>query len=518
MANETYKSDALISPMVVKRVRKGWSVVTYTGDRALPPYCDFTNKVISVPSELTEYGAGVRAHELGHLRATKHLKRSEVCDRFKITANSIGAIEDYCVNKFQLRNGVTAIRGLRFTPGMPEGFARVAAHAAETGDAHANAVTAGWILCARSFDCELDTPDVSGAMRSAVSEVCTMLDADLSWDSMLRACKRFDVLFPVPTEEEEEEEEAGIGTPGAGDASGEPTPGEGDASAATETEDEAPEAPEAPEAAPVPSPVPTDAEIMESPNYLQRVTQEAGPEIPAPYFPWRSDEYPFDELWAPMEIETGGFVLPSERDRLSKRFKAHQYGTRIKRPAALYTGGAAFARKKRHHGATFLLDVSGSMGHVPNLIDTCLRVVKAGTFALYGSDRDRARSTRSLLYSKGRLVVVAAKGQRISDDGISQARHRIGGLNGCDGFALDWLAEQQGPRFWICDGCVTGHFDEQTPDHRAYVRGVVKRGRIYHLDPDKFGSVESFGEYLAELCAGRVEITPRAGEYNLRPE
>jgi hypothetical protein len=110
--------------------------------------------------------------------------------------------------------------------------------------------------------------------------------------------------------------------------------------------------------------------------------------------------------------------------------------------------GAPIYDRKGQTGGTILLDVSGSM-HVPHdAISEVARMCPDVVIAMYAGT-----------YRKGGLRIIAKKGRCADRDAIENERRRLGGGNVVDIHSLIWLSKQEGPRFWVSDGYVTG-FEE----------------------------------------------------------
>lgn len=119
--------------------------------------------------------------------------------------------------------------------------------------------------------------------------------------------------------------------------------------------------------------------------------------------------------------------------------------------------GAVFARRhKRPAGGSVLIDQSGSMSFTPDDVLAILEAAPAAIVATYcGTD-----------YS-GELRIIARDGRRVEDADIWIE----GGNNTVDGPALEWLAHQDGPRFWVSDG-------EATAPTGGHGRAVIEAARL----------------------------------------
>lgn len=103
-----------------------------------------------------------------------------------------------------------------------------------------------------------------------------------------------------------------------------------------------------------------------------------------------------------------------------------------------------FLGHRRRPGAgSVLIDMSGSMSlstaDIERIMDALPGVVIAGY-------------TASSSQPHGKLRIFAKNGRRVTNNYF----HMHGGQNACDGPALNWLERQPKPRFWVCDGNVTG--------------------------------------------------------------
>ena len=77
--------------------------------------------------------------------------------------------------------------------------------------------------------------------------------------------------------------------------------------------------------------------------------------------------------------------------------------------------------------------------------------------------------------------MVARKGRVVDHAGLVKARS-YGNGNIVDGPALEWLAKQSEPRFWISDGLVTGEHDKTSIDLGAEAQVICNRAGIRRVD------------------------------------
>lgn len=150
-------------------------------------------------------------------------------------------------------------------------------------------------------------------------------------------------------------------------------------------------------------------------------------------------------------------------------------GTRIGSVRRLLTDGRAFKRTTRPkiRGGTVLIDASGSMHLETAHLREILAAAPAATVAMYSGED-----------TQGAVTIIAQRGRMASDAEIAKRREAVGRGNIVDGPALAWLAEQQEPRVWICDGIVTGEYDRNTHNLKLEAALLAKRGRITrHASP-----------------------------------
>lgn len=147
--------------------------------------------------------------------------------------------------------------------------------------------------------------------------------------------------------------------------------------------------------------------------------------------------------WHPMTFQEPPRPLkfPAKMKGRNKR-RPGTRGRRLHRIGRLYTDGYVFAdRPPVKGGGAILIDTSGSMSLTPNEVLMLCVAYPGGVIASYSSQGHH-----------GYLRIIAKNGKRVPDDQLATP----GPGNGIDGPALDWLAQQPGPRFWISDAGVEG--------------------------------------------------------------
>lgn len=169
--------------------------------------------------------------------------------------------------------------------------------------------------------------------------------------------------------------------------------------------------------------------------------------------------------WGRMKI-----VEPPRTERFpskmrSRLWKPSDQGTVLRYPQRYCGGdGTIFAAKgQKLGGCTVLIDASGSMQFTKEDVLRIMQLMPAALIATYcGMSRE------------GTLTIVAKKGRRVHESRFKGQ----GGGNCVDGPALDWLAKQPGPRYWVSDGEIVGYEYARTP---AMFAAVYKHCRDHHI-------------------------------------
>lgn len=100
-----------------------------------------------------------------------------------------------------------------------------------------------------------------------------------------------------------------------------------------------------------------------------------------------------------------------------------------------------------HQGGAVLIDDSGSMSFHDDELEAILHMLPGSVVATYSGFSSYIRDG----YFNGELKIIARKGKRAMPGDLGSR----GGDNIVDGPAVDWLSQQEGPRFWITDMAVT---------------------------------------------------------------
>ena len=162
---------------------------------------------------------------------------------------------------------------------------------------------------------------------------------------------------------------------------------------------------------------------------------------------WQSAYADNEAVWADMEITTHlltervpGFMGKRRKRRLTDA------GSALTRPDRIMTDGLCFDAKgnRRDVVGAVLIDNSGSMAFTAHDVESLVQAAPGVTIAHYSGSGDG-----------GILEIVCENGRRATTEYLEATY----GGNGVDGPALEWLAQQNGPRVWVSDGLVTGKYD-----------------------------------------------------------
>lgn len=154
--------------------------------------------------------------------------------------------------------------------------------------------------------------------------------------------------------------------------------------------------------------------------------------------------------WYPMRISVPEMSLPAlppDHAKMRNKWKGSDRGAIPTHMHRWAIDRFIFGKKRENKaGISVLVDVSGSMSLSSHDLVRILEEVPAAIVAKYNQRGD----------DHGDLVILAQKGRRVSDAKVGEGS---GGGNGIDLPALEWLSRQNGPRYWVSDGGVTGQGD-----------------------------------------------------------
>ena len=203
---------------------------------------------------------------------------------------------------------------------------------------------------------------------------------------------------------------------------------------------------------------------------------EDGPGLPC----FEGSEIPGFVPWGPMVVE----VPPMYARRVPPRaqqWRPRDTGLRIRQVSRILTDRKIFARKQRAQGGSLLIDCSGSMSISVEQIQRMLDVAPLVWVALYSGYHD-----------SGVLRVVAREGRCVRPELVCAP---ASSYNVIDGPALQYLARQQPPRIWVCDGYVTGRGDGAGLGNMVEVAATCRAANIRRI-PDVTAAIQ----YLTELA------------------
>ena len=182
------------------------------------------------------------------------------------------------------------------------------------------------------------------------------------------------------------------------------------------------------------------------------------------------------------EVKPGNMIIVRNRPeayhrvpraKLGTSNKPSDFGDVFRYPERVMSDGMVFSSRKKSSVGTIMIDISGSMNVDMDDIHKIIRATGGVTIATYCGKTSGE--------NRGWLDVIA-KGQRV----VKEIEERAYG-NVIDYPALKWLARQEGPRIWICDGEVTGIGDSQDANYVKVCFDTAKRARIKII-----GSLEEF--------------------------
>jgi hypothetical protein len=166
--------------------------------------------------------------------------------------------------------------------------------------------------------------------------------------------------------------------------------------------------------------------------------------------------------WGTMSIDEPERPLPACPRKAG--YRAEDTGAVLRGAHRLLTDKRVFAVKRKHKGCSVLVDYSGSMNLKEAEVERILANAPATVIAVYSADRE-----------KGVLRILAKDGRRVTGDLVKRPS---GSCNVIDGPALDWLARQDEPRFWLSDGLVTGVGDAAGTGNTVYANRVTQDAKV----------------------------------------
>jgi hypothetical protein len=169
--------------------------------------------------------------------------------------------------------------------------------------------------------------------------------------------------------------------------------------------------------------------------------------------------------------------------RLRPRRKPSAFGATFRYTHRILTDKACFATPMKDNLGTVLVDASGSMGISNEQLKELLKFSGRATIAAYSGRGERGD------------IVVLAKGGRC----VSKVLNKYG-CNVVDADAVDWLITQPSPRWWICDGGVTGFNDCYSIETSLRCLAAMKKGRV-----TKVGSLYEFMDAVKNNALKKIK-------------
>ena len=185
----------------------------------------------------------------------------------------------------------------------------------------------------------------------------------------------------------------------------------------------------------------------------QQVSKDGAISKAGKYFEEKYQTTEADFVWEQYKTVKCKLTVKVKTNKIGKKERTAFEG-RFANPARWVIDRKAF-RKRRPLGnaGALLIDSSGSMHLSVEHIERIMKVSPTVTMAKYQCNMTQKDYDNGVKQGHhGKLCILAKGGKRIS--ALELDRYTVGGVNGCDLPALEWLAKQNGPRFWISDCCV----------------------------------------------------------------
>lgn len=162
-------------------------------------------------------------------------------------------------------------------------------------------------------------------------------------------------------------------------------------------------------------------------------------------------------------LETPTLERPST---ITRSVRSTDEGSLFRQPWRVTTDHRVFRHVSVKKRASVLIDASGSMQLTADDIKAIVQHAPASVVAAYAGHGD-----------SGPLRVLANNGRMTLDD----KAYRFPGGNIVDVPALQWLAKQPMPRYWVCDGNVTGINDESHDSITKHCRAIERSAHIVRV-------------------------------------
>lgn len=169
--------------------------------------------------------------------------------------------------------------------------------------------------------------------------------------------------------------------------------------------------------------------------------------------------------WGTMYIERP--ALGVRHHRALARTLPTDEGSLFRSPWRVTVDGRVFQRVKATARASVLIDASGSMSLSAAQIKSIVKAAPASVIAAYAGAGTR-----------GPLRILAERG--LMTETPKDYKFPVGNI--VDVPALEWLATQPEPRYWISDGGVTGNDDQSIEAVEVRAWEIVRSARITRLE------------------------------------
>lgn len=453
-----------------------------------------TGKVYSAPLDDSPPSVAVRNHEYGHLKVSMPREKLPLTAEEKIDVilqDAIGALEDHRTN-YLLENEF----GIDI---KAAGYIRNVNEVCENLKTQPLQFVASLYASSRMYDIDKDLEQTMtkllGEMKPKVDEIIKDLSATPTTTSMIQSARRFVKLFDEKAredgEKEREEEEKRKAAKAARDAKYKP--GEKKSAKDKKADNEDAEHKKAPSDG-------DDASDTAKADY-QATRGNDKPELAEitkqDIFAYQHSQGEFGEAIIEMapNMRNAGLYRGV---KIKPRKKPSPDGATFRYVHRVLTDHACFAIPKKDSLGTILLDNSGSMNLTDKQILSILRYSAGATIATYCGRSDREAVD-------GRIIIMAKAGRV-----VKQVPQQYGYGNIIDGPALEWLCSQPAPRWWICDGLVTGIHEAQNDNLVDICTALKKKGRIKQFYTTK--------EFIKQMTGNRLrtykdKCIPRMSRY-----
>ena len=158
-------------------------------------------------------------------------------------------------------------------------------------------------------------------------------------------------------------------------------------------------------------------------------------------------------LWEKMRVVKSRLTVKSKKNKIGKQERTSFEG-RFANPARWAIDRKAFRRSRPlGNSGALLVDNSGSMDIRLEYLDELMKISPTVNIRSYLCMRISDDIIKGIKQGNhGKLIILAEKGMRVNKEELR--KNNISGFNGCDMPALQWLAKQKGPKFWITDTLV----------------------------------------------------------------